>query len=203
MVEAISNRKLYHVTVANNYKRALTMGQQITAGQAINPFFAFYEGVIEFPVTDGDTGATMQINAITWLKRVREGTIRTSHEILATLAFEISDHYIMLCRELLMEEIRRAEFNSNPPSRQCCLFLCESPEEARLWNPLVGGSGAICELTCTGMIHRADSRLLLRESEPLSVTKDRARAYWRGDSSNAPRLETLFAGKAIVSAIGL
>jgi len=203
MVEKIHDRKFYQVSLTNNYKRAFALNQKITAGSEHNPFFKFYEKALEYPTTDGQTGILIQVNAVEWLHRVRAKTILTSYEILAEKAFEVSQHYMMLARELIMEQIRIEEFGGAPPSRQTCLFLSETIEEARTWIPLLGGRGAVCELLCTGNIHRVDSRLMVKVSEPLSTTKDRARAYWRGEVSADSRPETLFEGDAAVSAIGL
>lgn len=58
-------------------------------------------------------------------------------------------------------------------------------------------------MTCTGIIHRADARLLLGDSEPLSVTKERARRYWRGEIGQDPEMETLFVGDAVITGFGL
>jgi len=102
-----------------------------------------------------------------------------------------------------MEQIRLDEFSGKPPSRQSCLFLSDTAEEARSWIPLFEGNGLVCELICTGTVHRADSRLMVKVSEPLSVTEDRARAYWRGDASADPRMETLFQGDAVVAVVGI
>jgi hypothetical protein len=106
---------------------------------------------------------------------------------------------MILARELLMEQVRVDEFGGEPPSRQRCLYVSETVEEAKSWLALLGGNGVVCELTCTGTIHRADSRLM----EPLSLTKDKARAYWRGERSANPRMETLFVGDAEVTGYGL
>ncbi|MCP3475842.1 DUF2441 domain-containing protein [Bradyrhizobium sp. CCGUVB1N3] len=203
MREQVENRKLYQVTVTNNYKRAFVPGEVIDIGTEHNPFFKFYETTLEYPIADGRTGAQINVNAVDWLHRVRTGNILTSYEMLADKAFEVSQHYMMLARELIMEQIRLDEFDGKPPSRQSCLYLSETLDEARAWIPLLGGQGAVCELTCTGVIHRADSRLMVKVSEPLSVTKDKARAYWRGEASADPRMETLFVGRAIVTSIGL
>ena len=201
MVATVENHRLYHVTMTTGYKQALVAKQRITVGTQHNPFFGFYEGAREYPVTDGDT--VIQVKAVDWLTRVRDKRILTTPEMLATIAYEVTQHYIMLCRELIMEETRREEFNSEPPSRQVCLYGCDTIEEAKSFSALLGPGGVICELSCTGTIHRADSRLMLKDSEPLSVTRNRARSYWRGEASDDPRFETLFVGDATVTHLGL
>lgn len=203
MVEKISGRKFYQLTTTNTYKQAFKQGQRILVGEVFNPFFSFYETVLTYPITDHVTGNTIQVNAVDWLYRVRAGTISTNYPILVEKAWEVSQHYMMLARELLMEEIRVNEFDRAPPSRQTCLYLSDSIEEAKTWTHLLGGTGYICELICTGVIHRADSRQMVMRSEALSVTKECARAYWRGEISGEPRMETLFVGDAVVSAVGL
>jgi hypothetical protein len=203
MVVTVENQTLYQVTLSSGYKRAFVLGQQIRAGVEHNPFFRFYEGALEYPVTDGQSGATIYVNAVEWLHRVRAKTIATSYEILADKAVEVSQHYMMLARELLMERIRLEEFDGVPPSRQKCLYLADTAAEAKEWVALLGGYGTVCELRCTGTIHRADSRLMVKVSEPLSLTREKARAYWRGERSADPRMEILFEGDAEVTAVGL
>jgi hypothetical protein len=43
---------------------------------------------------------------------------------------------------------------------------------------------------------------LLGDSEPLSVTRERARKYWQGEASESPQWETLFVGEAKVTGFG-
>ncbi|NPU11369.1 DUF2441 domain-containing protein [Bradyrhizobium sp. 83002] len=203
MVEAVEKRKLYQVTCTSAYKTAFTLGQMIDVGNEPNPFFQFYETTLEYPVTDGATGRPYNLNAVEWLHQVKIGVLQTAPQILAEIAWTVSQHYMMLARELLMEQIRVEDFNSSPPSRQRCLYLSDTIEEARTWLPLLGGNGAVCELTRTGVIHRADSRQMVILSEPLQVTRDKAKAYWQGKVSADPRMETLFTGKAEVTSIGL
>jgi hypothetical protein len=38
-------------------------------------------------------------------------------------------------------------------------------------------------------------------SEPLSVTRERARTYWRGEAGQNPEMETLFVGDAKVAGV--
>ena len=203
MVEAVEDHKLYQVTVSNAYKQAFVLGQKVAVGTEDNPFFRFYETVLEYDVPDGNTGAILRVNVVEWLHRVRMGTIIPQAGFLAATAWSVSQHYMMLARELLMEQIRLEEFDGEPPSRQKCLYLSNNPEEARGWIPLVGGNGTVCELSCTGKIHLADSRLMVMLSEPLATTREKARAYWRGEASSEPRMEALFEGNAVVTALGL
>lgn len=133
MVEQVEDRKLYQITLTNHYKRAFVAGEKIDIGTEYNPFFRFYETTLEYPVTDGGTGAQINVNAVDWLHQVRMKTILTSYEILAEKAFEVSQHYMMLARELVMEHIRHEEFGGAPPSRQTCLYLGETPDDARSW----------------------------------------------------------------------
>jgi hypothetical protein len=203
MTEDINGQKFYQITETNAYKQAFTLGQTIHVGQEFNPFFKFYETARTYPVTDALTGVAVQVDAIEWLHRAKIGAIQTSNSVLATIAWEVSQHYMMLARELLMEQIRVDEFDSAPPSRQTCLYLSDTISEAKTWAPLLGANGVVCELTCTGTIHRADSRMMVMHSEPLSTTKDRARAYWRGEATSNPRMEILFSGDTTISAIGL
>jgi len=96
MVEEVRGRKLYHLTVTRPYKQALIGGQIVRAGEAYNPFFGFYERAREYPITDGNTGAIVNVTAVSWLRRVKEGTIETSADILARIGFEVAQHYVML-----------------------------------------------------------------------------------------------------------
>lgn len=202
VVDAVSNRRLFHVTVTKPYKQAFTAGQIIEIGVIENPFFRFYESAREYPINDN--GNLVIVKAIRWLSLVRQGQIAPHPGILPSIALEVAQHYVMLSRELIMEDLRIREFNSLPPSRQTCLYTCDTQDEAKHWVNRLGDAGAsICELICTGMIHRADAMLLLGDSEPLSVTRDRGRRYWNGEASDHPEWETLFVGKAEVVSTGL
>lgn len=203
MTRQVKNKKLYHVTAPAPYKKLLVANQAIKTTKAHNPFFGFYENPITFPVTDHRTGAIIQVKAIDWLKRVRTGNISPhSVQVFANNAADVAVHYVMFCRELIMEEMRVKAFKTRP-SRQTCIYAADTLAEAQIWNATLGGAGTICELTCTGTIFRADSSLLLGDSEPLSITRDRARQYWRGVVTATPKMETLFVGKAKVTAFGL
>lgn len=200
MVDRINGRRLFHLTETKPYKQALLMGQVVKIGESYTPFFGFYEDSRTYPVTLED-GTTVQVPAVKFLKQVHAGNINCP--MLPAIAAEVTQHYVMLCRELIMEDIRLAEFNGEPPSRQRCLYVCDSVDEAHRWKQLVGSESTVCELTCTGTIHRADAGLLLGDSEPLSITKERARRYWRGEAGDSPQWETRFVGEATVTGSNL
>ena len=58
--------------------------------------------------------------------------------------------------------------------------------------------GSVCSIEVTGLIHRVDSNLLLGDSEPLAIRRERANAYWQGEVSDRPAMETLFVGDALI-----
>jgi hypothetical protein len=115
MIERVNGRKLFHLTEMKPYKQAFVMGQVVKIGESHTPFFGFYEGSRAYPVTL-ENGATVQVPAVKFLMQVQAGNINCP--TLPTIAAEVAQHYVMLCRELIMEDIRLAEFHGEPPSRQ-------------------------------------------------------------------------------------
>ena len=65
MVEQVSIGKLFHVTVTKPYKQSFAANQVVRIGDAYNPFFQFYEGSREYPITHN--GALVNVKAIAWL----------------------------------------------------------------------------------------------------------------------------------------
>src|ERR1035438_1863549 len=110
MVEQVVKRTLFHVTIPKPYKSVFTAGQKVTLGTTYTPFFNFYEGSRQYPVNQAD-GSVIQVKAIKFLTAVRDGQISCPN--LPTIAREIASHYVMLARELIMEEIRLSEFPSD------------------------------------------------------------------------------------------
>ena len=198
MAEKVSDGEYFHVTRALPYTghAPLQIGAVIDIGSGYNPFFAFYEGIRAYPVTL--PSGQVQVPAITFLNSVRDGTINCPN--IGHIAAEIAEHYVMLARELIMEQIR-IEISPEAPSRQKCLWLADTLDEAKSWQARLGGAGSIAQLRVSGTIHGADASHLLGDSEPLQRSYDRARSYWRGEHSCTPELETLFCGSATVVGI--
>jgi hypothetical protein len=199
MVQKVQGVTFYQFTCTKPYKQAFQAGQRVEIGEAYTPFFGFYEGSRQYPVTL-QNGSILQVPATKFLDQVRDGAINCPQ--LPKIASEVARHYMMLARELLMEQIRLESY-PDAPSRQRCLYLAGTVEEARQWQQRIGEPGAIRSIEVTGTVHRADSNLLLGDSEPLSVTRERAHAYWRGEVSQNPALETLFVGEGLITAADL
>lgn len=195
MVQKVSGKHFFHVTrdLPYNKNPPIAPSMKLKIGDNHNPFFGFYENVREYPV-DTPEG---QINckALRFLKLVRDGEINCPG--LAQIAHEVAEHYVMLVRELIMEEVRK-DVAPNAPSRQSCLWVLETVDQAKYWQQRLGGTSRIARLQLYGVVHHADASLLLGDSEPLSVTYERAHAYWRGEMSENPESEALFRGKATV-----
>jgi hypothetical protein len=195
----VESHRLFHVTrsLVYNQNPPLAVGQAFICGDKHNPFFAFYERPRTYPVHT-ETGL-VNVPAINFLKHVQAGRIRPNN--LAGDALQIAQHYIMLCRELIMEEIREKHF-PDLPSRKTCIWAAEDLDLARFWIERLGGQSArILELEVSGSLHRADANLMVGDSEPLSETYENGHAYWRGRRSPNPEMETLFTGTARVVSI--
>lgn len=196
MVEKVNDRSFFHVarSLPYNPNSALEVGQILDVGYAHNPFFGFYQNEITFPVDTNE--GQIHCKAIKFLSSVRDGAI--SCPTLAEKAHSIAQHYLMLTRELIMEEVRR-DVAKGCPSRQSCLWVVETSSEAEYWRNRLGGLDVkIVELVLNGTIHKADAGWLLGDSEPLSKTYKNAKSYWLGEVSDRPELEILFEGKATV-----
>ncbi|VAV86429.1 hypothetical protein MNBD_ALPHA02-545 [hydrothermal vent metagenome] len=175
MVEIVENKVFYHITRQLPYMRhpPLIVGESFSVGSATNSFFGFYEGCIEYPATID--GQKLLIKAVKYLKLFQDGTLTSPNpKHLADIAVEVSRHYLMLVRELIMEEVRKEE-RADAPSRQSCLWVVETKDEAEHW-----------------------AGFLLGDSEPLSVTYERARSYWNGGIAENSEPEVLFSGVATV-----
>ena len=170
------------------------MGDAVEVGGSYNPFFGFYENVRSYPVTLLD-GTVVRVPAIKFLTSVQNGEVTPGN--LPVMAVEIAQHYLMLARELLFEEVRLRE-GPHLPSRKTCLWASDTAEQARFWLSELGGNGRILRLQVLGARHLADSNLLLGDSEPLAETYQKAALYWQSGLTNNPKMETLICGKVTV-----
>lgn len=196
MVEAVADFEMFHVaqTVGYNRNPPMQVGQVLKIGLQHNPFFAYYETPPMFSVRTND-GSAHSLNPVHWLENVRLGNVTPDN--LPYAAHEIAKHFQTLSRELIME-LSRLEHQPAAPSRQFCLWVSDTADLRSHWHGRLDGVKAMVRLIGTGTIHRADAALLTGDAEPMSVTVDKARRYWLGESSEKPEPEILFVGTAEV-----
>lgn len=92
--------------------------------------------------------------------------------------------------DLIFELVRRLDFPDRP-SRYTSIFASATvPEATGFREGHCGGQGTIWEVESGDEWFRADHELLDLSETPLDVWM-RARRYWRGEASDAPRWELL------------
>lgn len=187
--------EFFHInrSVSWSVHQFLTVGQKVEVGTEINPYFAYFEKTLKtFPVTL-DNGQVVHSPAVKFLGSVARGEVRSLD--LPQIAFEVVRHFVTLARELFWESVRLSEFPDRP-SRQRCLWLCPSLENARDWlSRLESKNYQILKVSVNGRLHTANELLLLGDSEPLEITRAKAREYWQGLQVEGCREEILFEGK--------
>jgi hypothetical protein len=199
----LKDESLFHINSGANGSphEVMNRGDAIEVGKSTNPFFGFYENWTRtYPVRMKD-GTTQHLPAIQFLRNVFEGNLTPDN--LPKTALETARHFLMLARELVWENVRLLQA-PDAPSRQRCIWLLKTPEEARKWVGILGfqrGCYSIVRVRATGKALDVDSNLLAADSEPLSKWYEKAGMYWHGETSASPMMETLFEGKLEVTEI--
>ncbi len=111
--------------VPYNQHSPMTIGTSLEVGNRSNPFFGFYEGVCRYAVTTRE--GIVQVPALKFLKSVSRGEITCPE--LPRIAVDVAEHYLILAREIIMEQVRR-EIAPDVPSRQTCLWLTDTLDAA-------------------------------------------------------------------------
>jgi uncharacterized protein DUF2441 len=191
---SLAGERLFHINRQANRSPypLLQPGGVITIGSTTNPFFRFFDADGRtFPVTEAN-GTVNMVPALRFLGEVRDGTINPDD--LPGDAYVIAEHFMMLARELLWESVRLAEFPAEP-SRQRSVWLIESMADVKRWlTAMKFRPVQVVEVKATGRALVTDQSHLAGDSEILSIWYEKARAYWRGERSQDPLLETMFEG---------
>lgn len=194
MQHTLSDARYFHITQKVDYHdhKVLEVGDEFDVGEAVNPFFRFYERGRKY--SQGGKHYTSLDYLIAVLNN------EAQHQNPLQLALDVANYFRKLARELIMEEVRR-DVAPNAPSRQRCLWACSSLDLARKWKAKeFGGQGRILEIAVIGTAFETDSTLLPRDSEPLASDYQLAKRYWRGDRSEQCALEVLISGHVTVMA---
>lgn len=204
MVELVTEESFFHINSNANLSPhdLMRRGNVIEIGKHTNPFLRFYETHKRtYSVTDNNTGEVHQVPAIRLLRCVKDGTVTSN--MLPTIAFETANHFLMLARELVWENVRLAEF-PDAPSRQRCIWLIRTLEDTKRWISQLGFQPNyywVVQVRVTGRLLDVDANLLAGDSEPLQTWYEKASRYWMGKNSENPLPEVLFEGMIRVEEI--
>jgi len=191
MVETVENAEFYHVAHNKNYVRhePLAAGSVFTVGENINPFFGYYDKARTYTVQKN--GENIVVPALKFLRDVKRGRITGTD--LPKQAYNVANHYSMLARELIMEEVR-LQIAPGAPSRKTCLWVVDDLGLAAYWQRKIGGKSRLLKLSLSGTLHYGDAKYLMNESEPLADTYAKATSYWQSEQTDDPLPEILFSG---------
>lgn len=172
----------------------MARGDTFTIGQKNNPFYDFYERPRQYTVQSPD--GPVHLPAITFLREINRGKVDCPD--LPRQALAIANHYNILAREIIMDDVRQ-RIAPGTPSRKRCLWVVDDLGLAEYWQKKLGTKASnIVRLLLEGNFHKGDATLLLNDSEPISTTYKRAEQYWQGHMQDDPLPEILFEGAAAV-----
>ena len=204
MTQTVEEQLYFHINSNANLSPHAIMrrGDVFEIGTTTNPFFRFYEvHQRTYPVTETPTGVVHQVPAMKFLRLVKDGTVTSTD--LPTIARDTANHFLMLARELLWENVRLAEFR-DAPSRQRCIWLIQSLVDVKRWIEHIGfkvNHYSVVRVRASGRALNVDGNYLAGDSEPLPVWFEKARAYWNGTNTQNPLPEVLFEGRIKVDEI--
>jgi hypothetical protein len=187
--------EFYHVNrrVPWSQYRLLAKGDEVLVGAATNPFFAYYETTkLCIPVKQPD-GTTVQSPAMTFLRAVKEGRVQCP--MLPENAQKIAQYFVTFLREVMWEDVRRMEF-PYCPSRQRCMWLVHTQEQAKYWVSRLGcpEEYQIVKVLAQGRVHVANELFLLGDSATIPEITEKARLYWLGMMPEGAQEEMIFEG---------
>lgn len=192
----VRNSVFYHINQKAKWSvfNLLNIGDEIFIGNESNPFFKYFEEhQLTIPVTL-ESGKVIESPGIRFLRGVRDKEVNCIE--LPQIAYDISVHFVKYVRELLWEDIRKAEFQ-NLPSRQRCIWLISSEDGIKYWQNRLKclNDFQVVKVKVEGNLHKANELLLLGDCEPMKVTIEKARQYWAGENADDGKEEILFEGK--------
>ncbi len=188
----------FHINHTTDYVgfQAMTVGSTYeTSLKEFNPYYKnALNGAKRFNLSQSDS-----LPMLDFFKRLSQGELDHFHQLkdhkaVAQFAHDFLSAYIKITREMHFENVRANKF-PELPSRQHCIWLAESLDDARCWvNRLEGRTNCrIFRVAVDGRVFKTNEGHLIQEAEPYEDTLRRANEYWSGAASNG-RSEVLFEG---------
>ncbi|MBL4838168.1 MAG: DUF2441 domain-containing protein [Kordiimonadaceae bacterium] len=195
-ITPLRDGEYFHICLQKSYiyHKPMKRGDSFSVGQKHNPFYSFYEKAREYSVSAPN--GPVKVPALTFLREINRGKIECPD--LPRQALAIANHYNILAREIIMDDVRN-RVAPKAPSRKSCLWVVDDFGLAEYWQKKLGTKASyIVRLQLEGNFHKGDATLLLNDSEPISETYERAEQYWQGHMQDDPLPEILFEGAALV-----
>jgi len=206
----IVDKEFFHVNrePGNAQYSLMKFEESFTVGEKFNPFFKYHSTMappnFKAPSTVNNGEREKKYDALDYFGGFRDKTLYTSDiDQLGHDAYESIMFYLMHWREGLWEYVRLCDF-PDMPSRQKCMWLSHTLEEAEYWIERINGKdeeipSQIVKVRVTGKIHVADAKLLMIEGENLEQAYSTAKKYWRGEKAEGRQeKEVLFEGTGTV-----
>ncbi|MGN7510720.1 DUF2441 domain-containing protein [Aeromonas salmonicida] len=184
-----------HTTDYSNFQAMTVGGTYETSLQEFNPYYNnVLNGAKRFNLSEKNS-----LPILDFFKRLSQGQLDDFHQLkdhraVAQFAHDFLSAYIKIAREMHFENVRTKKF-TKLPSRQHCIWLAESLEDAKYWvNRLAGRTNCrIFRVEVDGRVFKTNEGHLIQEAEPYEDTLRRANEYWNGTTSYG-RSEVLFEG---------
>ena len=188
----VENKIMYHISRENNWN----IGDVLIAGKQENQFWSICKDYSKMVRVNGVEMSIFQMIDQVPNFEVTQNNITFLYQNLKDISKEMA-FYI---REQIFEDIRR---NYYPllPSRQKCLWVCEEDQLAYWKTMKEDCQRSLLTLELTGELFCGDDRWLAADTFSSVTYAERAKHYWAGEMSSAPRKEFLFYGMATVKEI--
>ena len=188
----VENKMMYHISRENSWN----VGDVLVCGEKENEFWRICKNYSRTVSVDGKEMSVFQMFKQVSNFEVTQNNITFLYENLKSISKETA-FYI---REQVFEDIRQKNYPSLP-SRQKCLWVSEY-DQIPYWKTMKEDcQRSLLTLELSGELFCADEHWLTADTFSSVVYSERAKHYWTGEMSPAPRKEFLFYGKAIVKEI--
>ena len=188
----VENQTMYHISRENSWN----VGDVLVCGEKENEFWRICKNYSRTVSVDGTEMSVFQMFKQVSNFEVTQNNITFLYENLKSISKETA-FYI---REQVFEDIRQKYYPSLP-SRQKCLWVSEY-DQIPYWKTMKEDCRrSLLTLELSGELFCVDEHWLTADTFSSVVYSERAKRYWAGEMSPAPRKEFLFYGKAIVKEI--
>ncbi len=189
MLRTIHKETYFHVSRGGSWES----GREYFIGEEENHFIRNHmnrEFVIK---AAGANGLPLNIAASAMLYHLKTGekppeleriyhfeADKTIHEALA-----MSQHYLTLIREMILEDVRKEYFPEMPSRKKCMWVIPDKKESLAFWLPrLKNPEATILKVELSGKLHRSPQRNLMLNSFSASYIRQNAFTYWMGNTSS-------------------